>query len=133
MPPRVGNNLGRGTVVVAGYAGLLTVYGVLLMPASGLATLVICVGLMGVYYAATDGVVPALTSAVVPPALRGTGLAVVGSASDVGKIVSGVLFGWLWSRFGGELAVGIFMAALAVTLATAGPALRRIQADVESR
>jgi MFS family permease len=128
----VADRVGRGTVVIAGYVALLAVYAMLLLAASGMATLVLSILCMGAYYAATDGVVPALASAVVPPRLRATGLSVVGSANDAGKIASGLTFGWLWSRLDIGAAVGVFVVALLVTLVVTGPVLRRLQTEIDA-
>ncbi len=70
----IADRIGRGTTVIAGYAALLAVYAMLLLPDAGLTTLVLTILCMGAYYAATDGVVPALVSAVVEPRLRASGL-----------------------------------------------------------
>jgi MFS family permease len=126
------DRVGRGVVVIMGYAALLAVYVMMLLPAAGLITLVFSIVCMGAYYAATDGVVPALTSAVVDARVRATGLALVGAANDVGKILSGVVFGFLWSRLDIPAAVGIFAAGLLVMVIVAGPALRRLQSEVEA-
>jgi predicted MFS family arabinose efflux permease len=115
-----------------GYGALLSVYVLMLLPAAGPFTLVLSIVFMGGYYAATDGVVAALTSAVVDPRLRATGLALVGSANDVGKIASGLAFGWLWSQVGIEASVGIFAALLLAMLIVAGPPIRRFQADADA-
>jgi MFS family permease len=126
------DRVGRGVVVMMGYAALLAVYVMMLLPAAGLITLVISIVCMGAYYAATDGVVPALTSAVVDARVRATGLSLVGAANDVGKIVSGLAFGFLWSGLDVQAAVGIFAAGLLVMVMVAGPALRRLQSEVEA-
>ncbi len=126
------DRIGRGAVVIMGYVALVAVYAMLLVPASGVFTLVFTIGCMGAYYAATDGVVAALTSAVVDARLRATGLSLVGTANDVGKIVSGLTFGVLWSRLDIQAAVSVFAIGLLVVLIATGPALRRLQTEVEA-
>lgn len=128
----IADRAGRGVIVIGGYVALLAVYAMILVPAAGLATLVLSVLLLGAYYAATDGVVPALASAVVPARHRATGLSVVGSSNDVGKIISGLAFGWLWSQAGMDAAIGVFAVGLLVTLMVAGPTFRRLQHDVDA-
>ena len=56
---------------------LLALYGMLLAPASGAAQIVACLLLLGIYYAATEGVLMALASTQLPPGVRGTGLSVL--------------------------------------------------------
>jgi MFS family permease len=126
------DRVGRGSVVIAGYGALLAVYVMLLVPLPGTLSLVLSILCMGAYYAATDGVVPALASAVLQPRLRATGLSLVGSVNDVGKIISGLTFGWLWSRLDIGAAVGVFTVALLVTLVLTGPALRRVQRAIDA-
>lgn len=110
---------GRARILVAGYVALLGAYAMAAWSWQGTTTVVLCVGLLGAYYAATDGVMPALTSAVAPVSRRATGLAFVGTANDAGKVLAGLTFGWLWSRHGTEAAVGTFgVALLLVTTAT---------------
>jgi MFS family permease len=123
------DRIGRGVVVTLGYGALFAVYLLMLLPPAGGATLVLAIALMGAYYAATDGVVPALTSAFVDARRRATGLSLVGSANDVGKILSGLTFGWLWSRFDVQVATTVFAAGLLIGVIATAPALRRLQFD----
>ena len=60
------DRVGRGRVFVGGYAILLLAYALLLLPALGPGELVVYLLLFGVYYAATDGVLMALASSVIP-------------------------------------------------------------------
>ena len=55
-------------------------------------------GLLGAYYAATDGVLMALGSAVVPDEVRGSGLALLGSATSVARLFASVAFGGALDR-----------------------------------
>jgi hypothetical protein len=52
-----------------------------------------------------------------PPERRATGLAVVGTCNDVGRLVSSVFFGWMWSRSTPDDAARMFIPLLAVALA----------------
>ena len=60
----------------------------------------LALGLLGGYYAATDGVLMALASAVVPEELRGSGLALVRTVTSVARLVASVAFGALWTVWG---------------------------------
>ena len=64
--------------------------------------------LLGVYYAATDGVLMALGSALSPPALRGTSLALLGTATSIARLLASVIFGALWMALGMEQAIVCF-------------------------
>jgi MFS family permease len=126
------DRVGRGRVLVAGYGSLLGAYAVAGFSHDGGITVAACVALLGAYYAATDGVLPALVSEVVPAARRATGLAVVGTANDAGKVLAGVTFGWLWSRYGTGTAVGAFGAGLMVAMLVTAGTLGRRQADAHA-
>lgn len=72
--------------------------------------------LHGGYYAATDGVLMALASQGLPAKLRGSGLALAGTAVGLARLVSSVVFGALWMAFGLEPTVMAFFALLAASL-----------------
>jgi MFS family permease len=120
---RLADRVGRGTVVVGGYAVLLGVYLGALAGPPRLATLAACVLLLGVYYAATDGVLMALSSAVLPRGLRATGLGLVTTANGAARVVASVGFGWLWTTVSLPHAVGMYGAGLMLVLAFIGPRL----------
>jgi MFS family permease len=104
---------GRSKILVAGYAVLLLIYGIILLsPSISLVTHVACIALLGLYYAGTEGVLMAMGSVVVPERLRGSGLALIGTAIGLGKVVSSIAFGWLWSRQGASTALMVFTAIL---------------------
>ena len=67
--------------------------------------------LLGGYYAATDGVLPALVSAVLPQELRGSGLGLVATAVSLARLVASVAFGWLWFTRGAPAALVAFAMA----------------------
>jgi MFS family permease len=122
---RIADRVGRGRVLLAGYGVLLGVYAVLLSPLAGTALLVAALGLLGTYYAATDGVLMALGSTVVPEELRGSGLALLATATNVGRLLASVAFGALWTWTSIETTFAIFAAMLAVAVALAMLALVR--------
>ena len=86
--------------------------------------LVAAVVLFGAYYAATDGVLAAIGSAMLPAAVRGSGLALLTSVTNVGRLVASVSFGALWTWVGLTSAIAIFATALLVALAMARGTLR---------
>ena len=112
----VADRLGRTRVFVTGYAMLLLVYGLLLVPEAGALQLVACLVLFGAYYAATDGILMAIAGSLLPKALLGTGLALLVTATSLGRLVSAVAFGALWSWAAPETAVAVFAGGLALAL-----------------
>lgn len=122
---RVADRVGRAKVIVAGYSALLILYGTLLLPLPGAVLLVSSVVLLGAFYAASEGVFLAAASAVLTPEMRATGLAIVGTCNDVGRMASSVLFGWLWSRGSAQTAVETFSVILILVLVWTGTTLVR--------
>ena len=110
---------------LAGYALLLPVYGVILLPGDGAALLVLALLSLGAYYAATDGVLQAIASAVLPERLRASGLALLVTATSLAKFASSLAFGLVWTLGGLEAAALAFSGALVVALVLATFALRR--------
>lgn len=122
---RLADRVGRRLVFVSGYALLLPVYAVLLLPAAGIPGLVLALCALGAYYAATDGVLQAIASAILPDSLRASGLALLVTATSLAKLVSSVAFGLVWTLGGLEVAAAAFTAALAAALIVAVIVLSR--------
>ena len=121
---RLADRAGRARVFVGGYALLLLGYSSLLLPTLGPLAVAGYIVLFGAYYAATEGVLMALASAVVPAAVRTSGLAVVTTATSLARLLASVAFGALWTWRGMEAAVLAFSAILAAAIAFAAIALR---------
>jgi hypothetical protein len=77
---------------------------------AGLAPLLLLLLLYGGFYAATDGIVIAMASAVLPRHLRTTGLAILGTSIAVAHLLSAVGWGAIWERWGATTASHVFMA-----------------------
>lgn len=117
---RLADRFGRGRILMAGYAMLLALYFVVIGPLGGWLLLTLALGLLGAYYAATDGVLPALGSTVVPEEVRGSGLALLGTITSLARLVASIAFGALWTVWGIHTAMMVFGIALlgAVVLST---------------
>lgn len=126
---RLADRVGRPAVIIAGYVGMLVLYAVLSSPLPPVVTVVTTVCLLGAFYALTDGVFAAAASAELSAGQRATGLALVGTCNDVGRLVSSVVFGWLWSRRAADAAVVTFIPILLLALAVSGVVLWRTLAD----
>jgi MFS family permease len=116
---------GRTRVFIAGYAALLLVYLILTTSWSGPGALVTVLFLYGVFYAATDGVLMAVTGPLLPPELRTTGLALIQTGQALAYLVSSVLFGLAWQWFGAAGAIRAAAAAATLTLAGSAALLLR--------
>jgi MFS family permease len=113
---RLSDRIGRAKVFTFGNLILLAVYAVLLSGASGDLLLPATLVGLGIFYASTDGVLAALGSAAVPEAVRGTGLAALGTATALAQFGASVAFGALWATAGVHTAFIVFTAGLAVAL-----------------
>jgi MFS family permease len=122
---RLADNIGRGRVFVVGYTPLLAAYALLLLPAGPSVEVLLFLALLGLYYAATDGVLMALASATLPPALRGSGLALLVTATSIGRLLASVVFGTIWTWTNVETAIAVYAAGLLTAMALAAAALRR--------
>jgi MFS family permease len=125
---RIADKVGRGRVMLAGYGMLLGVYVLLLTMPFGVPALFLALFMLGTYYAATDGVLMALGSTQVGEDLRGSGLALLGTAVSTSRLLASVLFGTLWTVVGSEMALVIFAVGLAAAILVAAPALRALRA-----
>jgi MFS family permease len=116
---RLADRVGRARVFLAGHVALLGVYAALAFTEVSAAEAVLCLGLLGVYYAATDGVLMALASTVAPEGLRTSGLALVTTGTAITRFASSVVFGALWVAWGPDAAVLAFLVGLAAALPAA--------------
>jgi MFS family permease len=124
---RIADRVGRFQVFVGGYGVLILLYALLIWAPPSMAMLVVVVLLLSAYYAATEGVLMALGSAVLPEAVRTTGLAVLTTATALARLGASLVFGMVWMRFGITLALSIFLVGLAIAIALARVALPRAE------
>jgi MFS family permease len=122
---RLADRFGRGRVFVAGYVVLAVVYGSLLLPAVGPIQVFISLGLLGAYYAMTDGVLTALASGMLAPEVRGSGLGILGTATSLMRLFASVLFGLIWTVWDVTGAVGVFLVGLVICIVIAAATLGR--------
>jgi MFS family permease len=129
---RAADRFGRKRVFLVGYVSLALVYAVLLAPVGHPMVLAaIVLALLGGYYAATDGVIAALASEVLPAEVRTSGLAILSSATGLGRVVGSLGFGWLWTCIGAQRSIGLALGALvfcggiAATVLARGARLQR--------
>jgi MFS family permease len=122
---RLSDRIGPMKVFAGGHAGLIAMYvlvSVDALPAAG--TVAAAVVLLGLYYAATDGVVMALVARGLPPGIRTTGMALVTSVIGLSRMAASVSFGWCWTEWSHEVAMGVFAAGMAASLSLSLLAIR---------
>ncbi len=122
---RIADRIGRGRVLLGGYALLLCVYGALLAPIDGPLLVTLALVLMGAFYAATDGVLAAFASAIVPQAVRGSGLALLNTMTGMAKLLSSIAFGALWTLTSMDTAIAVFGGGLVAAMGVAAICLAR--------
>ncbi|MFD9596731.1 MFS transporter, partial [Kitasatospora sp. NPDC059973] len=118
---RIADRSGRRTPFLWGHGALLAAYLVVMAPPGWPATVLVLV-LLGVFYAATDGVLMALAGPVLPLDGRASGLAVLQTGQALARLVGAAGFGAAWTWWGPRPA----LAAAALALAAALVAARRI-------
>ena len=120
---RLADRVGRGRVFVGGYVLLLPVYASLLAPDLGYLGAGFALALVGASYAATDGVLAALASGTLDEEVRGSGLSVLTTATNLSRFVASVGFGALWTWAGLNTAVLVCGIALAAAIVVTGVVL----------
>jgi MFS family permease len=120
---KLADRVGRGRVFVGGYVLLLPVYASLLAPDLGYLGAGFALALVGASYAATDGVLAALASGTLDEEVRGSGLSVLTTATNLSRFVASVGFGALWTWAGLNTAVLVCGIALAAAIVATGVVL----------
>ncbi|MFB6837521.1 MFS transporter [Streptomyces sp. NPDC056361] len=125
---RLADRTGRRGPLLYGHGALLLAYGLLLAPVPGGAALVGVLLLLGVFYAATDGVLMALAGPFLTEGRQAGGLALVQTAQALARFVAAVAFGAVWTASGPETALVAALLALTAALCCAARLLPRTPA-----
>jgi len=121
---RVADRFGRARVFVAGHLALLAAYVFAAVPATGLPTTILCLIALGVFYAATDGILAALAAQSTPEASRATAIASAQTVVALTRFIASIGFGLLWFAVGRETSMLIIASALALLIPLAAVVLR---------
>lgn len=116
---KAADRFGHRAIFLIGNAPLIAIYFVLASAFIDTRVVVACMVLLGAYYAATDGVVPAIVSRLVGPHVRASGIALVTVVIAVARMISAVAFGTLWQAYGQRVAILVFGIGMTVALAIA--------------
>ena len=113
---RLADRVGRARVWVGGQLMLAAVYGALLFSPTSVVAVAAVLALLGLYYGATDGVLPALAAGVIPTATRSSGLGLLSTVIALSRLVAALGFGLIWERVGVDSAlIVVLVGVLAVT------------------
>ena len=126
---RLADRLGRPKIFVAGYVALLAAYLSAALPVAGIAVTLLCLLLLGTFYAATDGVLAALATQLTPPASTASGIAAAQTVVALARLLASTGFGFLWF-FAGR---GPALLLVAAALAGRHPGRRAAAADADDR
>jgi MFS family permease len=121
------DRFGGYRVFLAGYALLLPLYSLLTMATLSPLGLLVVLVVLGAFYAATDGVLMAVVSAIVPPLERGTAIGTLTTVTTLARLVGSLVFGSLWVAVGLGNAVAGFAVMLAIALVAALLALGTLE------
>ena len=113
------DRLGARTMFLAGHVVLVTLYLILWR---GIGSTVGLAGVMlglGAYYAATDGVLPAMASRHLPAHVRASGLGLLATSTTTARGAAALLFGALWTWTSASTAMALFVGAGALGVAAA--------------
>ncbi|MDJ0340926.1 MFS transporter [Streptomyces sp. H10-C2] len=118
------DRVGRRGVFLTGHALLLMGYALLLWAPDTTALPFLVLALHGMFYAATDGVLPAVVADIVPEQLRASGLALVGTGQALARFCCSLAFGAAWTLWGDGPALAGSAVGLLCCAAVAGVVLR---------
>lgn len=116
---RLADQIGTRPVFLAGHVVLVVLYAVVGFSSLGLVASLAALSLLGLYYAATDGVVPAMVSRLVAPEIRASGIAFITVVIAVGRMVSAVLYATMFETLGVTSAMVVLAISMMVAIGVA--------------
>jgi MFS family permease len=122
----------RMPVLLGGYGVLWCLYAVVAM--QNRITFLSCITALffyGLYYAATEGILMAMASSVIPLQLRTSGLALFVTFTNAGKFISSILFGWLWGVYGSRVSAATFVVLLSSAIVVSWKCMRQYDESSE--
>ena len=113
---RLADRIGTQPIFLAGNALLMVMYLVVGFSSLGLVASLMCLGLLGAYYAATDGVIPAMVSQLVDTDIRPSGIAFVTVVIAAARMLSALLFATLYEALGKTSTIVTLAMAMAMAM-----------------
>ncbi|WP_309620641.1 MFS transporter [Salinibacterium sp.] len=130
---RFADRFGRARTLVLGHVLLLAAYVSATLPITGPAITILCLVLLGGYYAATDGILAVLATQFTTSATRATAIAAAQTVVAGARFISTAGFGILWFAIGREWSMLLVTIAIALVLPIVAAILRsarQYRADV---
>ncbi len=131
---RLADKIGRARVWIVGQLCLASVYGLLILGPTSVLAIAAVLGLLGLHYGATDGVLPALAAGVIPEHQRSGGLALLTTVVALARMSSALAFGLIWHRLGVDSALSVALCGIvaSVVVVTTLAVLRESPNEVAS-
>lgn len=123
---RLSDRFGRTRIFVIGHVALLAAYVSAALPVTGPGVTILCLVMLGLFYAATDGILAALATQCVPEQARASGIAAAQTVVAVTRLIASTGFGLLWFTLGSANAMAVAVAALAVVIPLVAVLLRGV-------
>jgi MFS family permease len=130
---RLADRIGRARIFIGGHVALLASYFCAGGPLSGAAASVMCLLLLGAYYAATDGILAAISGEIVDVSVRASGIAMAQTVVAAARFVASLGFGLMWTELGRVHALWIAFTLLCAAIPIAGWLLRGTDAEQQTR
>ncbi len=127
---RLADRVGRGRIFILGHIALLGAYICAALPSTGWTLTIVCLVLLGAFYAATDGILAALASQTTPLETLASGIAAAQTAVAISRLIASVAFGILWYSLGRDGAMILAAVALAVLIPVTALILRDVTRTV---
>ncbi|MFF2271654.1 MFS transporter [Agromyces sp. NPDC058136] len=116
---RLSDRVGSARVFVLGHLALLATYVLAAIPDTGAAATIGCLVLLGLFYAATDGILAALAARATPLEARASGIASAQTVVAVTRLIASTGFGLLWFAIGRVEALTVVAVLLAIEIPVA--------------
>lgn len=132
---KLADRFGRARMFVLGHVFLLAAYVAATVPITGAVITIVCLVLLGAYYAATDGILSVLATQFTTSETRATAIGGAQTVVAIARFVSSAGFGILWFAIGREWSMLIVSIAVAVAIPIVALVLRsarRYRADVDA-
>ncbi len=113
---RLADRWGRARILVVGHAALIAAYLSAAVALGSAWTTLLTLALLGVFYAATDGVLAAVVGEHADPAVRGTAIGTAQTVVAVARMIAAAGFGFLWFGIGPSHALLVVAGGLVVGL-----------------
>ncbi|TDL41737.1 MFS transporter [Arthrobacter nitrophenolicus] len=127
---RLADRYGRGKIFVAGHLALVACYLFAAAPFGGTWPTLLCLALLGAFYAATDGVLAALAAQLTPADRLATGIGTVQTVTALSRVAASTAFGVLWFATGPATAMMVVAVLLLAGIPAAFMILRKAQRRV---